>query len=74
MLGGLAEWDLEITRQKQVAFHKAKLSARASILKGGTILASEALEIKKEKEIKLQLETLKKAKAALAKAVIGSRA
>ncbi len=68
MLGGLAERDLEIARQKQVAFHKAKLSARASISKGGTMLASEALKIKKEKEIKLQLETLKKAKAALAKA------
>ena len=32
------------------------------------MLALEALKIKKEKEIKLQLETLKKAKAALVKA------
>ena len=68
MLSRLAKRDLEIARQKQVAFYKAKLSARANILKGGIMLALEALKIKKEKEIKLQLETLKKAKAALVKA------
>jgi hypothetical protein len=53
MLSGLAKRDLEIARQKQVAFYKAKLSAKASILKGGTMLALKALKIKKEKEIKL---------------------
>ena len=68
ILSGLAKRDFKIAKQKQVAFYKAKLSAKANILKGGIMLALEALKIKKEKEIKLQLETLKKAKAALAKA------
>ncbi|KAN0098739.1 hypothetical protein V8E51_014402 [Hyaloscypha variabilis] len=45
-----------------------KTTKAGTILKGGIMLALEALKIKKEKEIKLQLETLKKAKAVLAKA------
>jgi len=68
MLGSLAERDLENYKAKQVAVHKAKLNSRVSISHGGTMLASEALTIKKDKEVKVQEEALKRATSALAKA------
>jgi hypothetical protein len=67
MLGGLAERDLQNAKKKQIDIHKSKLTLRASILKGGTLRASEAWEIKKEKEVKAAIEALKKAKVDLAK-------
>jgi hypothetical protein len=65
MLGSLGEMDLKNARAKQVAVHKAKLTARMSLGKGGSMLASVALACKKEKEVKMVGEALKQAKAAL---------
>jgi hypothetical protein len=67
MLGSLAEMDLHNHKAKQVAVHKAKLNARASLSNGGSMLASEALVRKRVKEVKAQEEALKKATKALAK-------
>jgi hypothetical protein len=65
MLGSLGEMDLKNSRAKQVDVHKAKLIARVSLSKGGSILASIGLARKKDKEVKLYREALKKARLAL---------
>lgn len=67
MLGGLAERDLQIAKQKQIDIYKSRLISRSSISKGDTMRASDAWEIKKEKEVKAVTEVLKKAKVELAK-------
>lgn len=68
MLGSLGEQDLRNARAKQVAVHKAKLTARISFQKGESILASVGLVRKKEKEVKLMGQALKKAQTALTRA------
>jgi hypothetical protein len=68
MLGSLGEMDLQNAQAKQVAVHKAKLTARVSLSKGGSMLASVRLARKKEKEVKMVGEALKRAKAALSRA------
>lgn len=65
MLRSLAEMDLKNAQAKQVAIYKAKLTARVSLLRGGSMLASVGLARKKEKEVKVVGEALKRAKAAL---------
>jgi hypothetical protein len=49
MLGSLHEMDIRKARATQVANYKAKLNACLSFQKGGSMLASEALEQKKTK-------------------------
>jgi co-chaperonin GroES (HSP10) len=51
-----------------VDIQKVKLTARVSLSKGGLILASVSLTHKKEKEVKIAGEALKKAKYTLARA------
>jgi hypothetical protein len=68
MLGSLAEMDLQNVKAKQVAIHKAKLNSQVSLSKGGSILASVALEQKRVKEIKTVEGGLKRAKLALSQA------
>lgn len=65
MLKSLREMDLKNAHAKQVAVYKAKLTARVSLSRGGSILASVSLARKKEKEVKMVTEALKWAKAAL---------
>ena len=65
MLGSLHEMDMRNARAIQVANHKAKLNARLSFQKGGSILASDALAQKKVKARKAAKEKLKKAQTAV---------
>jgi len=68
MLGSLHEMDMKKARASQVESHKAKLNARLSFQKGGSILASDALEQKKVKARKAAEEKLKKAQKAVTRA------
>ena len=68
MLGSLAEMDLKLAKAKQVEGHKVKLNARASLQKGGLILASVALERVKKKEVNTITLALRRAKAAVTRA------
>ena len=68
MLGSLGEMDLKNARAKQVAIHKKKLNSRVSLQKGGSLLASVGLARKKDKEVKVAKEALKKAKTAVTRA------
>jgi len=60
--------DMKKARASQVATHKAKLNARLSFQKGGSILASDALAQKKVKARKAAEEKLKKAQTAVTRA------
>jgi hypothetical protein len=68
VLGSLAEMDLQNAKAKQVEVYKKKLSARASLLKGGLILALVALKKVKQKKLLEAKRGLKKAKAVLTRA------
>jgi hypothetical protein len=68
MLGSLGQMDLQNAAKKQVDIQKAKLTARVSLSKGGSMPASIGLARKKEKEVKMAGAALKKAKAVLARA------
>jgi hypothetical protein len=62
MRGSLHEMEVTQARAGQIATHKAKLSARLSLSKGGSILASDALVKTKEKRRKSAEDLVKKAK------------
>jgi hypothetical protein len=68
ILRSLGQMDLQNAAKKQVDIQKAKLTARVSLSKGDSMLASVGLAHKKEKEVKMAGEALKKAKYALARA------
>lgn len=65
MLGSLGEMDLKNARAKQVAIHKKKLNSHVSLQNGGSLLALVGLAQKKDKEVKVAKEALKKAKTAV---------
>lgn len=65
MRGSLTTMDLENSKARQIAFQKSKLSSRHSLQKGGSILASTALQKNKVKEVEVTGKALKKAKDAL---------
>jgi hypothetical protein len=60
--------DMKKARASQVANHKAKLNARLSFQKGGSMLASDALIQKKVKARKAAEEKLKKAQTVVNRA------
>jgi hypothetical protein len=68
MLGSLGEMDLKNARAKQVAIHKKKLNSYVSLQKGGSLLALVGLAWKKDKEVKVAEEALKKAKTVVTRA------
>jgi hypothetical protein len=62
MRGSLHEMEVTQARAGQIATHKAKLNARQSLSKGGSILASDALVKTKEKKRKAAADLVKRAK------------
>jgi hypothetical protein len=65
MQGSLHEMEVKQAHVGQIATHKAKLNARLSLQKGGSILALDALDQKKVKLRKVAEEKLKKAQIAI---------
>jgi hypothetical protein len=61
MQGSLHKMEIKQVCAGQIATYKAKLNARLSFQKGGSILASDALAQKKVKARKAAEEKLKKA-------------
>lgn len=68
MRGSLHEMEIKQAYAGQVATHKAKLNARRSLQRGGSILALDALNQKKVKARKAAEEKLKKAQTAATRA------
>lgn len=62
MLRSLREIDFKNVCTKQVAIYKKKLNSCVSLQKRGSLLASVSLAQKKDKEVKVAEEALKKAK------------
>jgi hypothetical protein len=63
--GSLHKMEIKQAHAGQITIHKAKLNARLSFQKGGSILASDALAQKKVKARKAAEEKLKKAQTAV---------
>jgi hypothetical protein len=59
MLGSLREIDLQKAKANQVIVYKSKLSSRASLQTGGSLLVSVVLERKKKKKINTRAITFK---------------
>jgi hypothetical protein len=53
MLGSLGQMDLQNAAKKQIDIQRAKLTARVSLLRGGSMLELVDLARKKEKEVKM---------------------
>jgi hypothetical protein len=68
MRGSLHEMEIKQARAGQVETHKRKLEARKSLGKGGSLLASDALQKIKNKRKKEADDTLRKAKTAITRA------
>ena len=68
MRGSLHEMEIKQARVGQIATHKAKLNARLSFQKGGSILDLDALAQKKVKARKAAEEKLKMAQTAVTRA------
>src|SRR5271163_2108139 len=68
MRGSLHEMEIRQARAGQIATHRAKLNARLSLQRGGSILASDALNQKKVKARKAAEEKLKKAQTTVTRA------
>ena len=63
--GSLYEMEIECVRKGQVETHKRKLDARKSLQKGGSLLASDALQRSKIKRREQAQKTLRKAQKAV---------
>jgi hypothetical protein len=68
MRGSLHEMEIRQARAGQIATHRAKLNARLSLQRGGSILASDTLNQKKVKARKAAEEKLKKTQTAVTRA------
>jgi hypothetical protein len=68
MQGSLHEMEVKQARASQVETHKRKLQARKSLGKGGSLLASDALQKIKDKRRKEADDILRKAKTAITRA------
>jgi hypothetical protein len=68
MRGSLHEMEVKQARAGQIEAHKRKLIARKSLGKGGSLLASEALQKIKDKRRKEADEVLRKANTAVTRA------
>ena len=62
MWGSLHEMEVKNARQGQINTHKAKLEARLSLSKGGSLLALDSIEKKKQLKRKAADDAIRKAK------------